>query len=324
MDATKCNRLIGLRDSLMDGGRLSIPSIMRKYEVTRRTATRDLEELRAMGLDLEPEVTDAGVRYWRLPRRNRELRVRYSFLDVMSLFMGRRLFDFLENTSLESSFDRVYQRIEEQLVSTRDLDNAAKLEKKVFIIHEGPKKLPASTTEVLDTCLDGLINESKLAVRYRNSKGKLRNYKVHPYSLVAYKRGLYLVARIEEWDRTSVLTLERITSAKWLKEPFRYPKTYDPERYFKGALFIMPGEPEPVELLFTATSKPFIRYRRFHRSQKLTTLEDGRLMMTLEVPLSAEVVNWIASFREHVEVVKPEALREQVRKSLKKTLAQYE
>jgi predicted DNA-binding transcriptional regulator YafY len=324
-EKTKGRRLVEIYIRLLNGERLSIPDIMEEQGVDRRTASRDLNVIRELGLAIEPQETDSRIRYWQVPKEKRDIRVTYSFRDVMSLFMGRRFFDFLENTTLQESFDNVYGRVEKQLLNAKDLDNARKLSQKVYLVHEGPKKLPKKARETLDECLSGLIHEKKLAIRYRNSKGDLRKYKVHPYTLVAYKRGLYLVAKAEENERTMVLSLERITSAEWLKsEPFKYPRKFDPERFFGKAMFIMPGDPEEVELLFTKTTEPFIRIRHFHPTQNLTKAKDGRLKMTLKVPVSEELVNWVASYREHVEVLSPENLRKRMKESLKKALQQYE
>ncbi len=321
----KARRLYELHERFLGGAKLTNENIRDAYGVTRRTANRDIEDLIESGLELEHETLASGLRVWCVPSKSREIKVRYSLRDVMSLFLGRRFFDFLENTILEDSFERVYTRIEEQLIRAEDLAHAKKLSQKVYLVHEGPKKLPKKAVDILDECLSGLLNEKKLRIGYRKSSGVLRRYLIHPYSLVAYKRGLYLVALVEEKGAQRVFNLERITSATWLrKEPFKYPRDYDPERFFENAMFIVPGEPEHVELSFSATTEPFIKIRKFHPTQKLTKRDDGRLKMTLAVPIKFEVVNWVLSFGPHVEVVRPPSLRQLVREALANALAQYD
>lgn len=320
----KGTRLCSLQERFKSGAKLTNQMIQESYGVNRRTANRDIADLVESGLVLEHETLGSGKRVWFVPQPAREIAVRYSLMDVMSLFMGRRLFDFMENTIMEESFKRVYQRIEEQLTYANDLDNARKLAQKVYLVHEGPKKLPKRAVEILDDCLSGLLREKKLRIGYRNSAGVLKRYLIHPYSLVAYKRGLYLVAKVEERNGERVFNLERITSAAWLKEqPFRYPRDYDPERFFEKSLFIVIGQPERVVLRFTATTEPFIKIRKFHKTQRLTKKRDGRLEMTLDVPVSFELVNWVLSFGPHVEAIGPPSLRDQVVDALSRTLAQY-
>ena len=45
--------------------------------------------------------------------------------------------------------------------------------------------------------------------------------------------------------------------------------------------------------------------------------------MTLTAPVNFETVNWVMSFGSHVEVVKPERLRNLVIEELRRALAKY-
>lgn len=325
-EAEKAYRLIDLYRRFMNGDRLTMRRIIDDYGVNRRTVQRDLEALRDIGaLDLVHEDLTNGTRTWSLKERHRKIDITYSIHDVMSLFLGRRMFDFLENTPLEDSIRRVYGQIEGKLRQPRDRLRAETLSQKIYLIHEGPKKLKVKSQDILNTCLDGLLKDEKIKIRYRASNGKDSRCVLNPYTLTAYKRGLYLVARVEEKNEIRVFSLERIRRAEHLKgDKFIYPKSFDPDAYFKSALFITIGTPEPVELRFTSGTKPFIEIRKFHKTQKLKTLKDGRIQMNLRAPVNFETVNFVLSFGKHVEVIKPPSLRDLVREALRDALAQYE
>jgi predicted DNA-binding transcriptional regulator YafY len=323
-DSDKGTRLLDLYIRFSNGAHLTMSQMMKDYQIDRRTVQRDLEMMRtAGGLDLEFEVR-RGVRVWALKEKARQIDVRYSIREVMSLFLGRRMFDFLENTLLEDSITRVYKQIEDKLKDPADRLRAATLSKKIHVIHEGPKKLKAKSSDVLDTCLDGLLRDEKLDIRYMSSSGEVSRYTIRPYALTAYKRGLYLVAFVEEKDMPLVFSLERIERAQRQQGvKFVYPEHFDPETFFKDALFITIGKPEPVEIVFTAETRPFIEIRKFHRTQKLTTLKDGRIQLSMKVPVNFETVNFVLSFGPFAEVKSPKSLRESVRDSLQSALKQY-
>jgi predicted DNA-binding transcriptional regulator YafY len=158
-----------------------------------------------------------------------------------------------------------------------------------------------------------------------NHKGKESRFVISPYTLVAYKRGLYVLGAVEEWGgKLLTYGLERITEAEWRQgDGFDYPDDFDPEAFFEKALFIAPGDPRPVELVFTKTIRPFIMPRRFHETQSLSALPDGTLRMTLTVPIDFETVNWILSFGANVAVVSPPELRDKVKAELARALYQY-
>ena len=324
-ETEKGTRLLDLYRRFTTGAHLTGRQMMDDYGVDRRTVQRDLEMLRDAGrLALEFDEDLDGTRTWFVAESHRKIEVTYSIRDVMALFLGRRMFDFLEDTLLEDAINRVYKKIEDKLGRPEDRLRAKALEKKIYLVHEGPKKLKKKSQSTLDTCLDGLLRDEKLKVRYRTSAGETSRHTLHPYTLTAYKRGLYLAAYAEEKQKILVFSMERIQHAKHQKkEKFTYPKDFNPETFFEKALFITLGEPEPVELVFTSTTKPFIDIRQFHKSQKLKTLEDGRIQMSLQVPVNFETVNFVLSFGKHVKVVKPEALREKVKQALQEALGQY-
>jgi predicted DNA-binding transcriptional regulator YafY len=106
-DLTKAKRLDELKSRFQEGARFTVGKMVREFGITRRTANRDLLDLQDLGLDLGHEDLPDGQRQWFAGAGSRNVKVTYSIRDVMSLFLGRRMFDFLENTILEESLNRV-------------------------------------------------------------------------------------------------------------------------------------------------------------------------------------------------------------------------
>jgi len=152
-DLDKGYRLLDLYIRFKGGSRLSVKQMTSDYGIKRRTVQRDLEMLQYAGrLELEYEEQPDGTRKWFLKESDRKVDVTYTIRDVMALFLGRRMFDFLEHTLLEESINRVYQSIEEKLRRPDDRLRAQMLFKKIHLVHEGPKKLKVKSREILDTC----------------------------------------------------------------------------------------------------------------------------------------------------------------------------
>lgn len=327
-DRTKVRRLFALASRFNAHARLTVSQMMEDYGVDRRTVNRDLNELRELGLDLLSEELPDGRKVWALASRAQRIQVPYNLTDLTALFMGRRLFDFLGGTLLEESLDKVYESIENQLLKARDFHRARDLARKVYLVSEGPKELAPEQVEHLDAVLTGLLDQKVLDLHYVSARGVAEDLRVQPYTLLAYRRGLYLLARIDGSGRMRTLALERIRAVEWIRgSSFEFPEDFDPEAYFSGALFISPGKPQLVELVFTASTEPFIRIRRFHRSQRLSKMRDGRIRMTLRVPAGEddfEIVNFVLAFGKNVEVVRPVALRRRVRDELEAAMRLYD
>ncbi|MFO8071917.1 MAG: WYL domain-containing transcriptional regulator [Polyangia bacterium] len=323
-DEKRAERLCALQRRFAEGAQLTISQMANDYGVERRTVNRDLTALRDMGLDLVAERLPDGRKVWSIRVPKRKMIVPFNLTDLTSLIMGKRLFDFLRGTLLEESLDKVYCSIENAIDKRRDLLASKDLERKVYLVSEGPKRLTERHVDVLDEVLTALLEDRRLEVDYRTSGGELHRHLLEPLSLVAFRRGLYLAARRFDDGAIRTYALERFESARWRRgDRFEYPADWDPERHFSSALFIYPGDPEPVEIEFAAGSERFIGIRQFHPTQRKRVLDDGRVRLGLEVPIGDELVYWLLSFGRHVRVIFPETLRRRLRYELSVALDAY-
>jgi len=325
-EQTKFLRLFDLQRRFLQGAHLTVQKMMDDYGVNRRTVNRDLIDMKSLGLKIEEENGFDGRKIWSLATRQKQFEVTYTTADITALFLGRRLFDFCKGTLLEDSINKIYTGIENRLKGSKEFKNAQKIYQKVHFVSDGPKQLSSKSVESLDDCIDGLLGENKVALTYVSSSGNKHKLTIHPYTLVAFRRGLYILAYVEEWDDIFNLAIERIKKSVWLKkEKFDYPKDFNPEKFFENALYLAEGKPEQVVLLFSASTEPFIKIRRFHHSQnkRLTKLKDGRIQMKLKVPINFEIENFVMSFGDNVEVISPPALRKSIKTKLKRALSKY-
>jgi len=323
-DSKRAERMCDLMRRFNEGAQLTVERMTREYGVNRRTVNRDLNALMDLGLRLEGERRGDGIKLWRVPAARRKLSVPFNLTDLAALFMGRRLFDFLRDTLLEESLDKVYTTIERALERRSDLLGAADLSRKVFMVSEGPKRLGPEHVEILDAVLTALLDQKRLRTVYINIRGERHERLLEPLTLVAFRRGLYVVARLAGSETIRTFAIERFEDTDWVRgSRFDYPDDFSPERYFESAFFIFPGEPERVELVFERGTERFIGLRVFHETQEIEKLEDGRLRLTMNVPVSDELVFWVLSFGSHVAAVGPAGLVERLREELDLAAAHY-
>jgi len=293
-EMTKTERIDALKDILYSYGSISLQYMMNEFRISRKTALRDLDELGNLGIETVDEALENGDRRISASFGSRKIPVTFTLEQVMALFLGRQMFDFLESTPFEQAFTEVYAQIERRLAKKTDIDNVKKLSKKLYMVHEGPKKFKPEITAMLGTCITGLRHEKALMIDYANFRGEPSSFIMRPYTLVAYKRGLYLVGSIDEYDgQIRKLAVERIQNVQLTGIPVTIPDDYTPQDYFKDALFIDGGAPQRVELLFAAGADAFIGLRVFHPSQTLKKKKDGTILLTMDVHVGFEVLNWI-------------------------------
>lgn len=320
----KTDRCFVLYFHLMNGGTITREWYGTKLGTSDKTLGRDIGTLEKNGLKIVMGENDDGTQRWSVPQSDRKINIPHTIDEITALFLGRRMFDFLEGTSLQKAFDGVYAGISKLIKGRDDIDNAKNLNKKLYLVHEGPKQYSEEIIKKLDRILVALRREETLEVEYTSLGGNPSEIIIEPYTLVTFKRGLYLVARVPSWRGAFTrFALERFDDVQFTGEKFKYDADYDPNDFFKTALFIATGTPQKVVLEFPEASSRIIDLRRYHPSQKVIHKRNGTILLELEVPINYELSNWILSFGSIAKVVKPKRLRELIVKELENTLSLY-
>lgn len=110
-------------------------------------------------------------------------------------------------------------------------------------------------------------------------------------------------------------------------ENVKYHKTKeDWEEYFYdiiGVSKINGNIVEAVHLRFSTMQAPYIETKPLHPSQRFRRNEDSTAEVRLRIIPNRELSNLLCSFGEHVEVVEPFSLREQIKTRLQAALDLY-
>jgi len=73
-----------------------------------------------------------------------------------------------------------------------------------------------------------------------------------------------------------------------------------------------------VQLKFSPYQSRWIRERQWHQTQKLTELEDGGLILEMDVQGLVEIKMWVMQYGAEVEVVEPGKLKEEIKQEIQK------
>jgi predicted DNA-binding transcriptional regulator YafY len=150
--------------------------------------------------------------------------------------------------------------------------------------------------------------------------GKPLHCRVEPYLLDASAAGraLYVIGRVDPPGELRVLKLERIQHAELTLDTFTAPAVDEILDRLDAAWGIWLSDEEPVEVVlrFDNAVAARVRETRWHASQRLETLADGGVGMTLRLASSLEIVPWILGWGSHCEVIEPQDVRHQVAEDL--------
>ncbi len=304
-------RILRLLRHLNRLGGCDVYELAQEYGTTTRTVWRDFDALEAAGLPLKREPGEGA-------------RMRFS-LDTTAA-------DALTNVIEASHFLALRMAMNEGLAVKHNSSLFASLEELSDGIEAALGEKGRAQLKAIDSCffswdkfawkeappsvlwplVQAISERRKCNVVYRapSSGNQERTFSILPLRLFVHHGALYLHAWQPKFSTVLPLNLHRLLDLKLTDEVLPLPEAYDAAKLEATAFGIFIGpKPEVFKLRFDAYSRPYIEERVWHPSQALVAQTDGGVELTFECAPSYEVTNWVASWRDHVEVLEPEKLR---------------
>lgn len=153
---------------------------------------------------------------------------------------------------------------------------------------------------------------------------------LHPYCLKEFRGRWYLLAHKEDNEhnvKAQVFALDRMESAKVTSEPYDIPEEIEPQNYFDNFYGIYCGARMPieeVELLASDWVSDYLVTQPLHHSQQFS-IRRGKDQnhFILRLAITPDFCNELLTFGHHVEVIRPESLRQEIKKMLREALEMY-
>lgn len=134
-----------------------------------------------------------------------------------------------------------------------------------------------------------------------------------PYLLHFSNRAWYVLGHSDVHDDVRMFKLMRFLSLQPTGKRFKRPKKFSASEKLGDAWQMIPGgKVFTIELIFAAKVATNVSEVKWHPSQKNERLKDGRCRVTFRVDGLEEISWWICGYAQHVEVIRPTALRKLV------------
>ena len=309
----KSQKFVRVVELLSRSGGVSAHEVMARFDLDDRTLRRYLADLRDVGVPVRSDGRGDSRNLWVDASYSRQ-GVQVSLLELVSLRMGRRLFDFLEGTGFAQDMDDALETISTLAVgSSREL--AEDLDRKFLAVPEH-RKDHTRDADLIEDILSALLYQNPARAHYARVGGPTRAYSLHPLTLATYRQGLYLFALDVEEGRVKTFAVDRFRNFERLrKEHFDYPADFDPNGVVEDAFGIIAGGPkQDVSLHFARRAAPYVRERIWHHSQQVEPVEEGGVRLRMTVASSPELESWILGFGPDVVIEAPPELADRVRR----------
>lgn len=177
--------------------------------------------------------------------------------------------------------------------------------------------------------------ESKKQIKFDYNKygidKKLHRTTTHyvsPYQLILHNQRYYLMALSERWKNMGYYRLDHITNMSIVDEPLTpitsvdgYKNGIDYKKLATALPYMYNDKPETIEMIADkCVIDQLVDW--FGKDIKFTELNENRIKVQLIAsPLAME--NWAMQFVKHVEVIKPEKLRNSIKEILNSAQEKY-
>lgn len=245
----------------------------------------------------------------------------FSASEIYALLMIHELASHIGPGLLTEHLQPLITRISLALSATDDAPED--IRSRVQILASASKR---RTAAYFESIAQATVRKRRLEILYfTRSRNEHSSRVVSPQRLIHYKENWYLVAWCHKSEGIRVFALDAIEEAKGLKDASRVIAKKQIDAVIGRDFGIYAGQERKwAKLCFSALQARWIEAEVWHAEQKLTPLDDGRLL--LEVPYSdhRELILDILKFGSEVQVLEPPELLTEVKQRLLKAIAQYE
>jgi len=252
---------------------VTIYDVAERFEMNPRTALRYIQALQRAGEPLYQQVVGKR-KVWRIMPTARRQTITLTTSQMVALFLSRRVFDFLAGTGFKEDLDEVFEKLEATL-KRKDFAAVRNLDRKVFDVNEA-RHLYENRLEDVNDIMTALLREDRLRVTHEGVSGGRKTFVLDPYTLLVYKKGLYLAGFSHHHSEIRTFALDGFRDVDWLKgDHFEYPADYRPDQLTEGAFGLIRGELTHVRILFDPKVARYLQRRqvrkiRFHHLRHST------------------------------------------------------
>ncbi len=311
MKSARISRIVKILTTLQSGQNYSADELAEQTGVCRRTIFRDLKELESIGIPFNFNAQSGGYRIdpeYFLPSIDLNLQEALSLL--MLVHKGRSGLSLpFKNSALLAGI-KIENNLPDEIRSYCDatLDN---------ITIRPDSHAPMEQ-------LDNIFSALQLAIRHKRKikidyfslyDGGMISLTLDPYHIFYNNRAWYITGNSSLHKEIRTFKLNRIKKIVTLKKCFIQEKKFDIGDYLGQAWSMIPeGRIYNVELRFTAKVAHNVSEVLWHRNQLVTRNEDGSATIEFRVDGIGEISWWILGYGDQVEVIKPKALKDRIRK----------
>lgn len=299
----KIDRLIGILSVLLQKEKTTAPELADRFEVSKRTINRDIEDLCRAGIPIRTaQGIGGGISIMDGYRMDRTI---LTSKDMQMILAGLRSLDSVSGSSYYGQLMEKIQAGSSEFITGRD-----------SILIDLSSWYRDSLAPKIEIIQDAIGDRCLIRFRYYAPSGESERT-VEPYYLVFRWSSWYLWAWCLKRKDFRLFKLNRMDGVQITEKNFKCRDATMPdlsnEKIFPGGI--------KVKALFEADQK--WRLVEEFGTSCFTENDDGRLLFTADYTDMENLITWILTFGDKAEVIEPEEVRERVRTAIEAMIKNY-
>ena len=293
----KIDRLIGILSVLLQEEKTTAPELAERFEVSRRTINRDIEDLCKAGIPIQTtQGTGGGISIMSGYRMDRTI---LTSKDMQMILAGLRSLDSVSGSGYYGQLMEKIQAGSSEFISGRD-----------SILIDLSSWYGETLAPKIETLQDAIGDRHLVKFRYYAPSGE-SNRTVEPYYLIFRWSSWYLWGWCLKKKDFRLFKLSRMDKVQKTEKCFECREVSAPDLSNEK---LFPGEIK-VKALF----EPDQKWRLVEEFGPSCFIEqdDGKLLFTADYTDMDNLINWLLTFGDKAELLEPKEARERLASMVK-------
>ena len=299
----KIDRLIGILSILLQEEKTTAPELAERFEVSRRTINRDIEDLCKAGIPISTtQGTGGGISIMDGYRMDRTI---LTSKEMQMILAGLRSLDSVSGSRNYSQLMEKIQAGSSELISGRD-----------SVLIDLSSWYKTSLAPKITTIQDAIENRHLLEFHYYAPSGESKR-SIEPYYVVFKWTSWYVYGWCRKRKDYRLFKLNRMDQVRETEQSFSCRNAPVPDLTSELAF--------PRNIILKALFEPDMKWRLVEEfgTDCYEVQDDGRLLLVRDYSDMENLTMWMLTFGDKVEVLEPVEVREKLKNMAESMIRKY-
>lgn len=312
-------RFVWFHDRVKTGKYPNASALAKNFEISAKTAQRDIEFMRdRLNCPFSYDKNRKGYLY-----NDDSFFLPMTYLssdELTSLLLAKNVIKGISGETIKNEISSILSKITGILQKHTDEADSIDRAFSFQLVQYSPVD-----DRMFKNILGACIKRKQIKFTYY-SPGTDENTEriVDPYHILDYMGTCYLIAFCHLRSKMRSFVLARISNLQILDNEFKVQEGFNLKEYLNSSFGIYKGKPKGhVTLKFSPSRARWVKSQVWHKDQKMRLLDNGSLELSFPVASFFEIEMEVLKHGSDVEVISPQAFREQIKSTAAKILKIY-